>query len=790
MPPPNKSTPITFYLNEQHELSRGEREGGGRVPQYHGVDWAAKGQHIKATLESVRTTLAASHDPLSDRHYFVLAKPVPSIQKKSTNKRLAQDGVISTQVRFDEDDSRVFRRLGMDLVEVTPDGNAVVHIEPERIKQLVATTQRLEEVGAREQARWASLDSFGVIPIELRLNDTWVRSLRTHVPTDAVVEFQPLLSRSDVEVLLRSISSLLKPDRKEAITGIGTDFSGRFWARGRISPEVLRSIAKTFYSVQTLHSPLTSFVLAVKGRDVGRSRDTRSLAQQSTDINSLPTVAVLDAGVPSDHVMLSKFRRGAFVSADSFGQAVGDHGSLVASRIVFGDVEAEDGSPATPPGTCRYYDALVATASDKIDDKSVVPAIQTVVGTAPDVRVFNLSFDTWPLDLLDSTKRRENLILVQDLDNLIFRDDVLVVISAGNSPAGVSPSNPYPGHYDDPNWQLGAWARSFNSLTCGSFVGRLVPGGLVTNLGWPSPFTRVGPGLCDAPKPDFSEHGGNASSTMQFSPGLGVFGLSATGLWEDRCGTSFAAPILARETAFAIQLLQKVCLSGARPYAVTVKAFLALTATPPSLSGIVKTLADRTLGRGRASIKRLVKPLAERAVLLWQGLLEGPGELARITVPIPKTWYDQAQQPHFRLVVSWDSPVNAAVTGLWATRKVSAQLKASPDTAALHGTRGGHASYPLIDRTYDLRKLPKGVTVAGDMWLLELSYEQIADYHLGMVFTPQQRVAFAAELFDNADNNPISPQTALQALPAAKTMTRLSIPPQSIKTPVVVRPIG
>src|SRR5690242_941527 len=208
---PDKS-PITFYLNEQHELSRGEREGGGRLPQYQGINWAAKGEQIKATLESVQTALTASQDPLSSRHYFVLARPVPSINKKSTNKRLAQNGVISTEVRFDEDDSRVFRRLGMDLVEVTPDGNAIVHIEPERIKQLMATAQRLEEVGAREQARWASLEGFGVIPSELRLNDEWVRSLRSHVPVDAVVEFQPLLSRSDIEVLLQAISRSLNPD--------------------------------------------------------------------------------------------------------------------------------------------------------------------------------------------------------------------------------------------------------------------------------------------------------------------------------------------------------------------------------------------------------------------------------------------------------------------------------------------------------------------------------------------------------------------------------------------------
>ena len=223
----------------------------------------------------MRATLAASHDPVANRHYFVLAKPVQSIEKKSTNKRLAQDGVISSPVRFDEDDSRVFRRLGMDLIEVTADGNAVVHIEPERVKQLLATTQRLEDVGAREQARWASLDSFGVVPIELRLNDGWVRSLRPHVATDAIVEFQPLLTRSDIEGLLRSIVALLKADRKEAISGIGADFSGRFWARGRISPEVLRSIAKTYYSVQSLHSPLTSSFAALKRRDVDRPQGTR-----------------------------------------------------------------------------------------------------------------------------------------------------------------------------------------------------------------------------------------------------------------------------------------------------------------------------------------------------------------------------------------------------------------------------------------------------------------------------------------------------------------------------------
>jgi len=176
-------------------------------------------------------------------------------------------------------------------------------------------------------------------------------------------------------------------------------------------------------------------------------------------------------------------------------------------------------------------------------------------------------------------------------------------------------------------------------------------------------------------------------------------------------------------------------------------------------------------------------------VLIWQGVLDGPGDVARVALPIPRDWHSKAHRPWLRVVAYWDSPVNAAVASLWATRKVSVHLKASPDGPSLQGSRAGHPSYPVIDRSYDLRKLPKNASVEGDIWLLELSYDQIADYHTGMVFTPQQRVAFCAELFDRG-HDPVSPQVAIQSLPSAVTMSRLSVPPQSIKTAVVVKALG
>jgi len=176
MPPPHRVSPKTFYLNEQHELSRGEASGGGRIPEFVGIDWAAKGRSLFESLGTVRSQISASRDPLRAQHYFVLATPVQEIQKRSKDQKKAPDGIVSQKVRFDEEDSRVFRRLGLDLVDVTPGGDAIVHMRPDRLEQLASTAEELDRIGAREKTRWASIDGFGLIPPDLRLDEGWVDS--------------------------------------------------------------------------------------------------------------------------------------------------------------------------------------------------------------------------------------------------------------------------------------------------------------------------------------------------------------------------------------------------------------------------------------------------------------------------------------------------------------------------------------------------------------------------------------------------------------------------------------
>jgi Subtilase family len=787
----NNVNPRTFFLNETHELASGEKRGGGRAPQYVGIAWAAKAEQITETLHQVVNAVNSSHDPLKNDRYFVVANPVAEVEKLSTDKRKAPEGTYKVPTEFGGQHARVFDRLGLDLLQVTDEGKAVVHASPERMEQLLQRSESLESLGPRERARWVTIESFDTIPLQLRVDADWLKKLKPGGGNDIVIELQPVLSRVEADRVLRAIADLLMAHSSEKLTGTGTDFSGRHWFRGKASLQSVRAIAKDFYSVQAIHPPLFSIAAGKKKRS-GATEITRPRKQSdsSIDPHELPCVAVLDLGVPADHIHLKDYRRGQFVPLGAPNPPVGDHGSLVASRVVFGEHDS-DNALASSIGQCSFYDAVVAdypigpNANNRVNDKIVIRGVR---GAAPDVRVFNLSFgDYRPLNEFAPVERHEKRLMLQDLDNFVFGTDTIVVVAAGNSRQGVIPSTRYPDHHVDPNWALGPWACGYNTLVCGSFVPRVSAIGLAQR-GWPSPFSRVGPGLCGAPVPSFGAEGGNTDDQFRSLPGLGVWCLSDTGLAEDHAGTSFAAPLLAREAAKTLSLLQRYCTPGTQPFAVTARAFLALVARRPTNDARVSELVDRTLGKGLASADRLATPLSRSAVVLWQGYIESPNDIVRVQLPIPRDWLNEAENPVLRLVVCADPPVNETAHSTWACRRIRPVLHPAPDVRALNAPQGGHPSFPCIDRTYRLARYTRGgdKEAEGDSWLIELSYEEIAPYSPGMDFDPRQRVALAAELFDESARQ-ADPQAAMQALPIAASMNRLSTQPTPIRNPVIVR---
>jgi len=785
----NKGTPPrprTFFLNEQHELAHAEKGGGGRPPQLGTIDWVAKSAQLSAAMKASKKTIQDSKDPLKGRHYFLVALPVERVPKLSTDKKKAPTGTFEEQPAYGGDHSRVFRRLGMDLIDVSDEGIATVHATTERFDRLLSTASALNKEGVHERARWVTIDRFDPVPSKYRVDDEWLQAVSKSIATDVVVELQPLLTRVEVEEVISAITSVLKRESGEGFTGTGTDFSGRRWFRGKMRRTAVREVTDSFFSIQSLHPPHVTSVTALPAHRKTPPAHPAKLPL-TPDVGDLPVVAVLDTGIPAGHSELTPYRRGTYQHLDAVAAYAGNHGSLVASRVVFGDLDFSSGQSQRPPGTCRFLDVMVARDERSIEDKAIAPALEAVVATYPDVRVFNLSFgEPQPLASYAPVAQRERLLLVQDLDNFAFARDAIVVVAAGNSPPGAVPASDYPLHLDEPAWQLGAWPSGFNTLTCGATVETLHPDGLVGTIGWPSPFSRVGPGVAGGPVPEYGAHGGNLGKDWGWRASFGVWGCTDTGDWEDHAGTSFAAPLLAREAALAFHSLQGCCAPGGRPFAVTIKAFLALTAILVELPPPVQALADRTIGRGRASAARLSRPSPASAVFVWQGVIEGPADVARVQLPIPLPWLRQARQPRLRFVCSWDPPVNEAVRAIWACRRVTARLRPAPNAKAVHGTRSQHGSYPLIDRTYDLSAQRLSQRPTSDLWTIELLYEQTAEYYSGMTFAPQQRVAFAAELVD-VDERPVSPQAAVQAMPLAATMIRLAVPPARLAVPIVIR---
>ncbi|HBJ85121.1 MAG TPA: hypothetical protein DDZ88_14870 [Verrucomicrobiales bacterium] len=772
--PPSPTKPQNYFLNESHELSVEEKAGGGRYVEYPGINWTQKSKRLHASLEKISRRAAQSIDPLSQRRYYLIADPASEIIKSSTAKD-AVDGKRIEAVHFSGEQSKLFERIGLDLIEVHPSGMATVHASPERMEQLIARTQQLEHLGARQQARFVAFDSFEWLAGKLKFDQEWLTELGKK-SGEGYIKLQPLITELEADLIFRALEDAFRGNAGMRLRGKGRSYMGRYFLRATLDASMIRRLADEFTSIQSIHPPILAFTEALPPQ-IGGTGGAVGPAS-STLLSKLPCVAVVDTAIPQEHEWLKDYRRGnALLGLNCSDVATDNHGSIVATRVVYGDVDLGRANAELPAASCRFLEVRVGTGQPRIvRTESVSNAIAAALVAAPDVRVFNLSFDGQQrLDDLPTKQRAETLKLIEDIDNLAFDHDVLIVIAAGNAQGGIRPAPPYPLHFDDPGWELHSYPRAFNALTCGGIARRSSPGGLAPEEDAPSPFTRVGPGFANSPKPDFCESAGDSGADYRPTPGGGIWGLSSVGFAVETIGTSFAAPLLAREAAFILDDLRSKCPGDSRPFACTAKAVLAVTADEVAarLSEPLRPLAKRTTGFGIARAAYFKNPEAQKARFVWQGVIEHEDDIVRVQVPIPLAWIAESASPQLRLCIAWDTPVNAAAESQWSCRDVEVKVLPGPEAKALYGSRGQIHGYPLFQRHWNLGKAREKGILEDDLWTIELGYSQQAAYAAGHVVSPSQRVAFVAEIWDEAEE-PVNPHSFVQSLPIASTLVRLS----------------
>lgn len=304
--------------------------------------------------------------------------------------------------------------------------------------------------------------------------------------------------------------------------------------------------------------------------------------QLSRDIEELPRgiprptaqaarVCVLDSGINTNHPLIAPAMAESATFLD--GQDPFDengHGTAVAGIAIYGDLEACNRSSYWHP-EILLFNGRVLDKNAEFDHKTIEKTLTEAVTYFVEehqCRIFNLSIgnENAPYD------KRHIRGIAYVLDDLARRYNVLFVVSAGNFRGTVDPEVPreswrdeYPEYLVSKQSVIIDPAPALNVLTVGSLarhnatfdeqrypeIAQLSPAGEHQ----PSPFTRHGPSIKGAIKPELAAVGGNLASPVRgvgyqnpTMRGMGVLTcnhqFAGNTLFSEISGTSFAAPYI------------------------------------------------------------------------------------------------------------------------------------------------------------------------------------------------------------------------------------------------------
>lgn len=392
----------------------------------------------------------------------------------------------------------------------------------------------------------------------------------------------------------------------------------------------------------------------------------------------LPLIGVIDSGI-NDHPLIEDVLAGSIAVPESLGTADDfGHGTFVGGIATFGDLRGQ----LTRGGLMRYArlcSAKVVDDQGRFPNSRLTPRLMreaiTRLHEEFGCRIFIIALGDRK-KLIEGTKVGP---WTQTLDELVRELGVVIIVSAGNhQPRGGNrieeAVTEYPRYLLEPGNRLCEPAGGMNIVTVGALAhgNGLGPQaqdniGLqkITEINEPSPFSRAGPGVRGAIKPDFSDFGGTliydgqaiALRGGEAKPEAGVISLHyrpVDRLFATYSGTSYAAPLVAFK---ASQILTRFPDASAN----LIRALLASSAVPPEES--VRRLAplgDRAAlnmcGHGLVDAERATFSDEARVILYAEDEL-AIDHFAVYQIPIPDVFQTEKGRRTVRVSLAYDPPV-------------------------------------------------------------------------------------------------------------------------------------
>lgn len=400
-------------------------------------------------------------------------------------------------------------------------------------------------------------------------------------------------------------------------------------------------------------------------------------------------VGLIDSGVQSGHPLLAASVYDAVTLTPGIpdGEDRHGHGTAIASRILVGDLREVLASGVSGPPHCRILSVRVLddgnhVPRDRVWAREIEDAVRFCA--ARGARIINLSVGD-----PDTPHRGPKSTPVAALiDQLVEELGLVVVIPTGN----VLPVQ-YCNLADDlPETYADALARHAATTmidpapaALALTVGGLVPNGASDHLQrvplgrpqWVSPFSRTGPGVEGAIKPELSSSAGTLvydranrdilddQELRCLLAGLGPDRLVATDV-----GTSYAAPDVTRVAAaisrrypnLGSELIRALVLQSVGPVSEEMSDYL-LSDRPAARRDLLR----RLVGFGQARLDQAVASTPHRAVLVAEGQIE-PDETHLYEIPIPRSFFQSGGSRKLTVALAYSAPTRVRRLDYLSTR--------------------------------------------------------------------------------------------------------------------------
>ncbi|MET9554318.1 S8 family peptidase [Streptomyces sp. NPDC006645] len=396
-----------------------------------------------------------------------------------------------------------------------------------------------------------------------------------------------------------------------------------------------------------------------------------------------PIVGLIDSGVQAEHPLL----RGCIVEATTVSSSLSDgadrhgHGTGVASILLRGSIESQlaSGEWETPP--CRVLSVRVLDGENRIPhsrlpQSEITDAVRYL--SSRGVKVINLSLGDE--DVVMVGNRAPTLAAV--LDSLARKFGVVFVVPTGN----VIPAQ-YSGQMDEnfrsdyPYRMLESAvsglidpAPSALSLTVGGTVPALRSAALGTvpigKPGWPSPFSRLGPGINGAIKPEVNASAGTLGQGIDadgpqyedaFMVAVADGRVEGPAVVSYDVGTSLAAPHVARACAVVQDAYPKASSNLIRALVLqsVTDGNSPLQGAQDMTDGVRESETLRLTGYGKVSEQRSVLS-GDRDTVLFAEEQIALDSVHLYTIPVPDSFLVPGRvERGITISLCYDPPVRA-----------------------------------------------------------------------------------------------------------------------------------